>query len=145
MAQKTATYFGFGEDDQCVEVRNLIEGAGIRLYVRDMKKDPLSSRELGELFGHNPIAYFVNQAAKEFESLGLDKQLPERPEMLEILAANPGLIKQPIIKAARLVTVGCNKENISLMLQINRNGNQNEEVNGNRGGRITRRSLPSKK
>ncbi len=145
MAQKTATYFGIGEEDQCSEVRKLIEDAGIRLRLRDMAKDPLSAKELEDIFGHNPLTYFINPAAKEYEKLQLDKGLPERRDLLEILAANPGLLRRPIIKAARLVTVGCNKEKISEMLQINSNGTQIEEVNGNRGGRITRRSLPSKK
>ena len=145
MPQKSATYFGFGEEDQCADVRKLIEDAGVHLSHRDMAKDPLSPRELVLLFGHNPLSYFINQASKEYTELGLDKRQPDRREMLEILAENPGLLRRPIIQAARLVTVGCNKEKISEMLQIGRNGNQHDEINGNRGGRITRRSLPSKK
>jgi regulatory protein spx len=145
MAQKTATYYGYGEEDQCAEVCKLIEDAGIHLHRRDMAKFPLSARELDGLLGHNPLTYFINPAAKEYEKLGLDKKRPERAEMLEILAENPELLRRPIIKSSRLVTVGCNKEKISEMLQISRNGSQIDEPNGNRGGRITRRSLPSKK
>ena len=145
MAQKTATYYGYGDEDQCADLRQFIEDAGIHLLKRDMSKDPLSARELDQLFGHNPLTYFVNPAAAEYTELGLDKQLPERQELLSILAANPGLLRHPIVKSGRLVTVGCNKDKISEMLQISRNGNQIEEVNGNRGGRITRRSLPARK
>ena len=145
MAQKTATYISIGEEDQCSELRKLIEDAGIHLDVRDLAKDPMSPRELGALFGHNPLKYFINPAATEYKKLDLDQRQPERQELLEILAENPGLLKRPIIKTSRLVTVGCNMDNISDMLQISRNGGQSDEVNGNRDRRITRRSLPSRK
>jgi len=145
MPQKAVTYIGFGDDVQCTEVRKFIEDAGIHLSFRDLAKTPLSVRELDLLFGHNPITYFVNPAAKEYKKLGLDKQLPERQEMLEILADNPGLLRYPIIKSSRLLTVGCNKEKISEMLQIGRNGNQVNETSGNRGGKINRRALPAKR
>ncbi|MCD6248714.1 MAG: hypothetical protein J7J98_00105 [candidate division Zixibacteria bacterium] len=141
MPQKIATYIGFGDDNQCTEIRKFIEDAGIRLNFRDMAKDPLSVRELDLLLGHNPLTYFVNPTAKEYKKQGFDKQQPERQEMLEIIADNPGLLKYPIIKTARLLTVGCNKEKISEMFQIDRNGNQNNEISGNRGGKINRRSL----
>ena len=145
MPQKSATYIDFGEDDQCADVRKFIEEAGVRLNLRDMAENPLSAEELNHLFGHNPLAYFVNPAAKDYKKLGLDKEQPERQEMLGILAENPGLLKRPIIKTARLVSVGCNRDKISEMLQISRNGNQIDHINGNRGGRITRRALPAKK
>lgn len=141
MPQKTATYIGFGDDNQCTEICKLIEDAGIQLNIRDMDKDPLSVRELVFLFGHNPLTYFVNPTAKEYKKLGLDKRQPERQEMLEIIADNPGILKYPIIKTSRLLTVGCNKEKISEMFQLGRNGNQNNEISGNRGGKINRRSL----
>ena len=144
MPQKTATYYSYGDEDQCTDVRKFIEDAGIHLERRDLAKNPLSVREMDSLFGHNPLTYFINSAAQEYKKLGLDKQPLQRQEMLELLAENQRLLRRPIIKASRLITVGCNKEKISEMLQISRNGNQIEEINGNRG-RITRRALPSRK
>jgi hypothetical protein len=65
--------------------------------------------------------------------------------MLTLMAANPEIIRRPLIKNTRLLTVGCNKDRIAEMLQISRNGEPSEEVSGNRGGsRITRRVLPSR-
>ena len=145
MPQKSATYIGFTADDNGKEIRQLIQDAGIQLDIRDIEKNPLSVRELDDLFGHNPLTYFVNPASKEYTKLGLDGRQPERQEMLEMMAENPGLIRAPIIKTIRLLTAGCNKEKISEMLQISRNGNQAEDTNGNRERRITRRSLPSRK
>ena len=146
MPQKTATFFSCEKDEACDELRKYIEDAGIRLIVRDLEKSPMSVRELDQLFGHNPLTYFINPAAEEYARLGLDNELPERGELLQLMADNPGLLRRPIIKTVRLLTVGWNKEKIAEMLQINRNGDGQDEVpDGNRGGKITRRSLPARK
>lgn len=146
MAQKLPTYMIYGTDESDQEILKYIEDAGVRLIVRDIKEKPLSAAELDSLFGHNPLTYFVNQASEEYSRLGLDKELPERAEMLKLLAEHPELLRHPIIKTVRLLTVGTNKEKIAQILQFNRNGDKASEVaNGNRSGRIHRRSLPSRK
>lgn len=146
MAQKPATYMTFGTDESDQEILKYIKEAGVSLIVRDIKEQPLSVEELDTLFGHNPLTYFINQAADEYSKLGLDKKVPERAEMLKLLAEHPELLRHPIIKTVRLLTVGSNKDMIAQILQINRNGDKSSEVaNGNRSGRIHRRSLPSRK
>jgi arsenate reductase-like glutaredoxin family protein len=112
----------YGADERCEEIRKFIENAGIRLIVRDLKKDPLSPLELEHLFGYNPMRDFLNPLSKEYTNLGLDKQLPERRELLQMIADHPELLRRPIIKTSRLVTVGCDRKAISAMLQIPLNG-----------------------
>ena len=145
MPQKQAKLMSYGPNENLEEICTFIRGAGILLDVRDMKDKPLSVDELKDCFGHNPLNYFINQASSEFTKLGLDEGLPERQELLQLMSENPGLLRQPIVKTSRLVTCGCNKAQIAKMLQINRNGDAVEENIGNRGGRITRRSLPARK
>jgi len=146
MPQRQATYITYGKDDGCDEIRKFIEDAGIALKVRDLMESPPSVQELTQLFGHNPLTYFVNPASEAYSRLGLDKALPERGELLALISANPQLLRCPIIKNTRLLTVGCNKEKIAEMLQIGRNGEAPEETTNHRSsGRITRRALPSRK
>jgi len=145
MPQKNATYISFASDERCNDLCKFIEDAGVRLQIRDLEKNPLSVAELDKLFGHNPLTYFINQTSSEYTRLGLDQKQPGRQELLEMMAENPGLLRQPIIKTTRLVTVGYNKDKIAEMLQISRNGEPQEEINSNRGGRIIRRPLPTKK
>ena len=145
MPQKRATYITHGNDESCEEIRRFIEEAGIILDVRDVQDNPLTVEEMVKLFGHNPLIYFVNTASEVFTELGLDKALPGRDELLVLMAENPDLLRRPIVKSTRLLTVGSNKDKIAEMLQISRNGEPQEEVNANRGGRITRRALPSRK
>jgi regulatory protein spx len=146
MPQKQATYMTYGNDERCEEIRKYIENSGYRLNVRDLSKQPLSVDELDYLFGHNPLFYFVNPASSEYSRLGLGDEMPERRQMLELIAQNPGLLRRPIVKSARLITVGCNKEKIAEMLQINSNGEAPEETNERRPApRVPRRSLPARK
>ena len=127
MPQKSATFITYGHDDRCDEVRKFIEDAGIRVNLRDLGVRPFTVEELDLLFGHNPLSYFLNTASSEYTKLGLDKKMPERREMLHIIAQNPGLLRRPIVRNARLLTVGCNKDKIAEMLQINANGEPIEE------------------
>ncbi len=145
MPQKTATFMTCGTDERCDDIRQFIEDAGIQLTIRNLKENPLSVRELVLLYGHNPLTYFINPASEEYSKLGLDRQVPERNELLKLMSENPGLLRCPIVKTIRLVTVGCNKEKVAIMLQISRNGDQPQETDGNRGRRITRRSLAPRK
>ena len=145
MPQKSATYISFASDEHYNDLCKFIVDAGVQLHIRDMEKNPLSVTELDQLFGHNPLTYFINTTSSEYTRLGLDQKQPDRQELLEMMAENPGLLRQPIIKTTRLVTAGYNKDKIAEMLQISRNGEPQQEVSGNRGGRIIRRPLPAKK
>ncbi|MEW5795152.1 MAG: ArsC/Spx/MgsR family protein [Candidatus Zixiibacteriota bacterium] len=147
MPQKRATFMTYGHDERCDEVRRFIEDAGIRLDIRDLSKNPLTMEELDHMFGHNPLSYFINPASSEYTSLGLDQKVPDRREMLKLMAEHPGLLRRPIVKNARLLTIGCNKEKIAEMLQISQNGEPDEENENDsrKSGKVTRRSLPVRK
>ncbi len=153
MPQKSATFITYGKDDRCDEVRKFIEDAGVRVILRDLGVRPFSIEELDLMFGHNPMSYFLNTASSEYTKFGLDQKMPERRELLQIIAQNPGLLRRPIVRNARLLTVGCNKEKIAEMLQINANGEPMTEAEEHKNERrpeqrsshkIPRRSLPER-
>jgi len=145
MPQKRATFMTYGNDERCDEIRKFIEGAGIILDIRDLSKHPLTLDELDHTFGHIPLTYFLNPASNEYARLGLERGLPDRRDLLQLMAENPGLLRRPIVTNARLLTVGCNKDKIAEMLQINRNGEPLEVSNTNKSNRISRRVLPAKR
>lgn len=145
MPQKRATFMILENDDRCEDVRRYIEDAGILLDVRNLRENPPSVRELESMFGHNPLTYFVNAASSDYERLGLDRRAPDRAEMLALISENPGLLRVPIIKTVRLLTIGCNKDLVAEVLQINSNGDAIVQNQGHRPPRVTRRALPQKK
>ena len=135
MAIKRAKFFSYGDDAMCVEIKEFIEKAGVILEVRDIEKNPLSVDELSGLFGHINIRHFLNTISDSYSKLHLDTDLPPREKILELMAQDHTLIRRPVIKTVRLLTVGCDRRKLVEMLQITMHGNepQNDStLEGNR-------------
>ncbi|NOY88529.1 MAG: hypothetical protein GXO93_03940 [FCB group bacterium] len=135
MALKRATFFTYGTDDKCNEIQKFIEDAGVILDVRDIEKDPLTYEELEQLIGYLNVNHFLNNFSDAYTEFKLDKSLPTREEVIKLMARDHNLLRRPIIKTVRLMTVGYNKRKIAEMLQINYNGNNIEQENEKRNTR----------
>ncbi len=122
MAPKRALFLCWGEDDICTDVRKFIEDAGVILNVRDVSKQPMTEDEINELVGHLEIGHFLNTASSAYGKLQLDKKRLPRVELIKHMAGDHTLIRKPIVKSSRLLTVGADKKKISEMLQIGANG-----------------------
>lgn len=145
MAPKRAKFYSYGQDSLCAEVKEFIEKAGVILDVRDIEKEPLSVGEITRLFKHINIRHFLNTISDAYTTYRLDKNLPPREKIIELMAQDHSLIRRPIVQTARLLTVGCDRRKIAEMLQISASGNDSmEEVNGfgNRRNR-NHRSVPA--
>ena len=138
MAPKRAKFYSYGEDTLCVETKEFIEKAGVLLDVRDIEKQPLSLREIQQLFGHINIKHFLNTLSDSYSKLQLDQNLPAREKVLQLMADDHTLIRRPIIKSQRLLTIGCDKRKISEMFQISANGSIPQEDNNSYGNRRNR-------
>ncbi len=122
MVPKVAKFFTYGDDSTCGEVRKFIQDAGILLDVRDISQSPFTEDELNRLIGHINIHHFLNPLSDSFGKHNLDETLPSRSELLKLMALDYTLLRRPIIKTARLMTIGCDKKKISEILQISMNG-----------------------
>jgi len=110
------------EDSQCNEVRTFLESQEIDLRVIDLRDKPLNCIQVAELIRHFNLKHFLNTDSQAFRKNKLDKNLPPRPEVFELMAGDNDLIRKPIIVSGRLMTVGCNRLKIMEMLQIKQNG-----------------------
>jgi len=126
MAPKRAQYITYGDDDLCTETRQFIEEAGVLLDVRDISKNPLSEEELSNLIGHIKITHFLNTLSDSYKKYRLDKHLPSRDDILRLMAKDYTLLRKPIIKSSRLLTIGFDRRKISDMLLINSDGHLSE-------------------
>lgn len=143
MAPKRALFLSYGNDEKFNQVKEFIEEAGVLLEVRDMAERPLNERELYQLIGHLEITHFLNKLSSTYTKHNLDKDLPSRAEVIKLMVEDYTLIRQPIVKSSRLLTIGCDKKKIAEMLLINANGQQPEEgvaLHSNKGNRTDRRS-----
>lgn len=136
MPPKRATFLSYGSDEQCVETKKFIEESGVILSVRDIEKQPLTYDEIDRLIGYINPRHFLNMASASYEKSGLDEQLPPRRDLIGLIAEDHTLLRRPIIQAARLTTVGCDKKSIALMLQLSANGNGSNDDDRDRNHNV---------
>lgn len=122
MAPKRALLYCSGNDDVCTKIKKLIEDAGVILEIRDIGENPLSEEELSQLIGHVEISHFINTLSDAYTKYRLDKNLPDRQQVISLMAKDHTLIRHPIVKSSRLVTVGRDHRRIAEMLQISADG-----------------------
>ncbi len=127
MPPKRAKFLTYGEDATCAETKKFIEDAGVMLEIRDIVQQPLSYDEVDRLIKHMDPSHFLNYMSPSYEKHGLDEKMPDRPTLIGLIVEDPTLLRRPIIQSSRLVTVGCDKKNIALMLQIGMNGNKDDD------------------
>lgn len=118
MAPKRAKFYIYGDEERCQAIREFIEQSGVILEVRDLKTKPFTVAELDRLLGYGNLANFLNPMAESYQKNKFDKGLPERDEVLKLIAEDNSMLRRPIVATVRLMTVGCDKEKISEMLQI---------------------------
>lgn len=144
MPPKRAMFITYGNDEQCAETRRFIEDAGVDLDIRDLEKKPFTEDEIRRLVGYFSIEYFLNPLSKSFAKFGLDRELPERHQVIKMMAEDNSLIRRPIIRTNRLFTIGCDRRRISEMLQISMNGRQSTDDDHDNGPGHQRVSSSSK-
>lgn len=123
---KMVKFYTDPKDDGCTKINEYLSDLEIQLQVYDITKDPLNKKQVGELLQHFNIDHFLNRESKAFKKNKLDKDLPEREQVLEMIAEDNDLLRRPIIVAGRLMTVGCNVDKIKEMLQVGNNGHEPE-------------------
>ncbi len=150
MAPRRATFLSYGIDPACMETKKFIEESGVVLTVRDLSKDPLSVEYLTDMIGYLDINHFLNSTSEVYSKLGLDKEKLSRREIIEMMSKNHTLIKRPIVRSARLITIGCDQKKISQMLligseQLPANENFNARHQGGRSSHRRRESASASK
>ncbi|MFH1686940.1 MAG: ArsC/Spx/MgsR family protein [bacterium] len=119
MAPRRAQFLSYGDDEACTGTREFIEQTGVLLDCRDIAKHPLSVHELRKMIGTHNVAHFMNKSSEAYRKAGFDVKVPDLATAVEAMAKDHTLIRRPIIRSARLVTIGCDQRRITEMLQLN--------------------------
>jgi arsenate reductase-like glutaredoxin family protein len=83
--------------------------------------------EICRLLRHFDLKHFLNSQSKSYKKFNLHEDIPDRAEVLDLIADDNDLLIKPIIVSGRLMTVGFNKAKILEMLQIKSNGSDPEQ------------------
>lgn len=65
------------------------------LIERDYAKKPLTAEEIEMIFGQAPLPQFLNSRHAICKDRGLAEKLPTREELIQLIIAEPNLIRRP--------------------------------------------------
>jgi Spx/MgsR family transcriptional regulator len=81
----------------CRKARALLAELGVETEERDMSRSPLSSDEIRALIGERDYLPFLNFRNEEYRERKMKTNPPSREEAIERMAANPNLVRRPLL------------------------------------------------
>ena len=78
----------------------------MELELRNLDKQQLTVIELDELIGHLDYKLFLNTRNELYRRLKMNEKPPARAEALRLMAANPNLIRRPIVIRGGQIILG---------------------------------------
>jgi arsenate reductase-like glutaredoxin family protein len=90
----------------------LLRDKGAQFEEVDLNRG-LSVEELDSLIGKRDYKEFLNSRNEMFRSMGMKENPPARTEALRLMAANPNLIKRPILVKGSRIVLGYDEDGLS--------------------------------
>jgi len=83
---------------------------GAALEFRDLDKDRLSAAELEELIGSRDYRLFLNPRNELYRKRQMKEHPLSRAEALKMMAAEPNLIRRPVVIAGKQIVLGFDED-----------------------------------
>lgn len=83
---------------------------GLELEFRDLNTDRLTAEELDALIGERDYKEFLNPRNELYRERNMKEHPPSRAEALRIMAAEPNLIRRPVVIAGNRIVLGFDEE-----------------------------------
>jgi len=96
----------------CRKARSYMEKRGFGMEFRDLGKQRLSPEELEKLIGDRDHTEFLNTRNELYRRKNMKENPPSRKEAIQMMAAEPNLIRRPVILAGGRVVLGFDKDGI---------------------------------
>ena len=77
----------------------------------------LSAAELDNLIGGRDYREFLNTRNELYRERGMKDHPPSRAEALQLMAANPNLIKRPILIKGKEIVLGYDEERLAALVK----------------------------
>jgi arsenate reductase (glutaredoxin) len=82
----------------------------VELDLRDLGKDRLTMEELDQLIGDRDYRKFLNTRNEMYRRRKMSQNPPTRSEALRLMAAEPNLIRRPVVICGDRVVLGFDEE-----------------------------------
>ena len=89
---------------------------GAELELRDLDKQRLTVSELDELIGHLDYKMFLNTRNELYRRLQMNEKPPARAEALRLMAANPNLIRRPLVIRGGQIILGYDEPSLKKLV-----------------------------
>ena len=96
----------------CRKARAYMEKRGFGMHFRDLGKERLSAVELEKLIGDRDHLPFLNTRNELYRTKKMKDHPPSRKDAIRMMAAEPNLIRRPVIVAGGRVVLGFDQEGI---------------------------------
>jgi arsenate reductase len=83
---------------------------GAVLALRDLSAESLSVEELDALIGERDYLEFLNSRNELYRERNMKEHPPSRAEALKLMAAEPNLIRRPVVIAGKRIILGYDEE-----------------------------------
>jgi Spx/MgsR family transcriptional regulator len=94
----------------CRKAKAFLEKKKAELEIRDLGKDKLSIAELDKLIGSADHRKFLNTRNELYRTREMAKNPPSRDEALKLMAAEPNLIRRPVVLRGVEMVLGYDEE-----------------------------------
>jgi Spx/MgsR family transcriptional regulator len=94
----------------CRKARAFLEKRKVELDLRDLGKERMSVEELDELIGDRDHRKFLNTRNELYRLKKMGQNPPSREEALQLMAAEPNLIRRPVVLRGDDVVLGYDEE-----------------------------------
>ena len=114
-AKKNRPSVEFLQKPTCTSCRNArayMEKCGFDLRLRDIGKDRLRPEEIENLIGDRDYRQFLNTRNELYRRNNMKENPPTRAQAVKMIAAEPNLIRRPIIIAGKKMILGFDQESI---------------------------------
>ena len=89
---------------------------GVRLFERDLVREPLAERELEKLFAGSDPRDYLNPRHELYRRLGMKTHPPSREEAIRLMAKEPNLIRRPLVARPGRVVAGYDEAELARLL-----------------------------
>jgi Spx/MgsR family transcriptional regulator len=96
----------------CRKAKAFLEKRKANLDLRDLGKDRMSVEELDKLIGKRDHRQFLNTRNELYRSRQMAQNPPSRDEALKLMAAEPNLIRRPVVLRGSDIVIGYDEEGL---------------------------------
>ena len=94
----------------CRKAKAFLEKRKVELDLRDLGKERMSVGELDELIGKRDHRMFLNTRNELYRTRKMGENPPSRDEALKLMAAEPNLIRRPVVQCGAEIVLGYDEE-----------------------------------